>query len=47
MEDVDVVVTANKSSGDAIKLKELVHKQAPKIIREQLAIYLKSMREGM
>lgn len=46
MDDIDVVVTAKKSSKDAIQLKELVHKVAPGIIREQLAIYIKSMREG-
>ena len=46
MEDIDVVVTAKKSSKGALQLKELVHRVAPGIIREQLAIYIKSMREG-
>lgn len=46
MDAVDVIVTAKKSSRDATKLKELTHKVAPKIIREQLSAYLKTMREG-
>lgn len=47
MDDVDVIVTAKKSSRDATKLKELTHRVAPKIVREQLSNYLKTMREGM
>lgn len=47
MEDVDVIVTAKKSSRDATKLKELTHKMAPKMIREQLSTYLKTMTEGI
>ncbi len=47
MDDVDIIVTAKKSSQEATKLKMLAHKMAPKIVREQLSVYLESMREGM
>ncbi len=46
IDDVDIIVTAKKSSREANKLKELAHKIAPKIVREQLSLYLESMREG-
>ena len=44
---VQVTVTSKKSSKDALKLKGLVHRLAPKMIQEQVAEYIRLLKEGM
>lgn len=42
-----ITVTVKKDTSGAQKLKELVHRTAPSIIREQLEEYLRCLKEGM
>jgi len=42
-----ITVTVKKDTSEAQKLKELVHRKAPSIIREQLEEYLRCLKEGM
>ena len=46
-DEIDVIVTAKKNTKESRKLKELVHRVAPGMIRGQLSNYLKSLREGI
>ena len=43
---IQVVVTSQKTSKEALTLKALVHQLAPKMIREQVAEYIRSLKEG-
>lgn len=47
VDEVDVIVTVKKSSSESQSLKSLIHKVAPDMIRRQLSVYLKSLREGI
>ena len=42
-----VIVTVKKSGKEAQALKELMHREAASIIRNQLAEYLRCLKEGM
>lgn len=44
---VQVMVTSKKSSKEALKLKGLVHRLAPKMIQEQVAEYIRLLKEGV
>ena len=43
---LQVMVTSKKSSADALKLKGLVHRLAPKMIQDQVAEYIRLLKEG-
>ena len=43
---IQVIVTVTKVSKTSQKLKELVHKVAPDTIRDQLAEYVRCLKEG-
>ena len=43
---IQVIVTVTKVSKASQKLKELVHKVAPDTIRDQLAEYVRCLKEG-
>ena len=40
-------MTSKKSSKDALKLKGLVHRLAPKMVQEQVAEYIRLLKEGI
>ena len=40
-------MTSKKSSKEALKLKALVHRLAPKMVQDQVAEYIRSLKEGM
>ena len=44
---IGLCITVKKDTSEAQKLKELVHRKAPSIIREQLEEYLRCLKEGM
>lgn len=39
-------MTSKDSSKDALKLKALVHRLAPEMIQDQVAEYIRSLKEG-
>ena len=39
-------MTVKKTTSDALKLKQLMHREAPALIREKLAEYLHCLKEG-
>lgn len=40
------MVTSKKSTKDALKLKGLVHRLAPAMIQDQVAEYIRQLKEG-
>ena len=40
-------MTVKESTSEAQRLKELVHRTAPSVIREELAEYLRCLKEGV